>query len=293
MRILLVHGVGHQERPDNQPWERSWEEAITAGMQYFDPAFAPTYERFDYDNLFSGTINLFTDVGAAAHLGFAPLGAAIEDAAQTVSGWFRPRRGLLDWAKPAAEAADGWHAGMVAEWDQNAPLRATLRKRLIERINTFNPDVIMAHSLGSIICYDAFSHEDKNGCAGRYLVTFGSQIANPFLKAAHFDNKIGGVNQKYWFHLFNKSDPVLAHRIIDRVPNFEEISWDDRVAGHDAIVDLDRFPDHAGYLQRDLTWQRVYRRARATTGRARPGQPKREIPEHSATTPAARITCRH
>jgi hypothetical protein len=259
MRILLVHGVGHQERPDNQPWERPWEEAITAGIQYFDPAFAPTYERFDYDSLFSGKINLFTDVGAAAHLGFAPLGAAIEEAAQTVSGWFRPRRGLLDWTKPAAEAADGWHAGMVAEWDQNAPVRAALRKRLIERINAFNPDVIMAHSLGSIICYDAFSHEDKNGCAGRYLVTFGSQIANPFLKAAHFDNKIGGVNQKYWFHLFNKSDPVLAHRILDRVPNFEEISWDDSVAGHDVIVDLEQFPGHAGYLQRDLTWQRVYR----------------------------------
>jgi hypothetical protein len=49
---------------------------ITAGTQYFDPAFAPTQQRFDYDNLFSGKINLFTDVGAAAHLGFAPLGAA-------------------------------------------------------------------------------------------------------------------------------------------------------------------------------------------------------------------------
>ena len=69
MRILLVHGVGHQERPDNQPWERPWEEAITAGIQYFDPAFAPTYERFDYDDLFSGKINLLRDVGAAAHLG--------------------------------------------------------------------------------------------------------------------------------------------------------------------------------------------------------------------------------
>jgi hypothetical protein len=69
MRILLVHGVGHQERPDNQPWERPWEEAITAGIQYFDPAFAPTYERFDYDSFILGKINLFTDVGAAAHLG--------------------------------------------------------------------------------------------------------------------------------------------------------------------------------------------------------------------------------
>src|ERR1044072_5142345 len=110
-----------------------------------------------------------------------------------------------------------------------------------------------------LVCYDAFTEEDKNACAGHYFVTFGSQIANPFLKAAHFGNKIVGVNQKYWFHLFNKSDPVLAHRIVDPVPNFEEISWDDRVAGHDAIVDLEKFPGHAGYLQRDLTWQHVYR----------------------------------
>jgi hypothetical protein len=69
---------------------------------------------------------------------------------------------------------------------QNAALRVALRKRLIERIHTFNPGVIMAHSLGRIICYDAFSQEDKHPCASRYLVTFGSQIANPFLKAAHF-----------------------------------------------------------------------------------------------------------
>ena len=95
MKILLVHGVGHQERPDNQPWEEPWEKAITAGIQYFDPASAPTYERFDYDSLFSGKINLLIDVGAAANLGFAPVGAAIEDAAQTVSGWFRPKTGLI------------------------------------------------------------------------------------------------------------------------------------------------------------------------------------------------------
>ena len=259
MKILLVHGVGHQERPDKESWKHQWEQAITAGIQYFDHGLTPTYDYLNYDDLFSGNINLLSDVSAAAHLGFAPLGAAIEDAAQTVSGWFRPRRGLFDWTRPIAEAADGWHAGMVAEWDQNRELQAALRKRLIERINAFAPDVIMAHSLGSLICYDAFTHEDKNACTGRYFVTFGSQIANPFLKAAHFGNKIVGVNQKYWFHLFNKSDPVLAHRIVDPVPNFEEISWDDRVAGHDAIVDLDKFPRHAGYLQRDLTWQRVYR----------------------------------
>jgi len=43
------------------------------------------------------------------------------------------------------------------------------------------------------------------------------------------------------------------------VPNFEEISWDDRIAGHDAITDPNKVPGHAGYLQRDFTWQHVYR----------------------------------
>jgi len=260
LRILLVHGVGHAERPDNQPWDRPWEEAITAGIQYFDHALTPTYEHFDYDDLFSGKVNLLTDLEAAARLGFAPIGAAIGEAADAVTGWFRPKRGLLDWTKPIAEAADGWHAGMVAEWDQKSQLRAQLRQRIINAVTAFEPDVILAHSLGSIICYDTFtSSEGRNACRGRYLVTFGSQIANPCLKAAHFGNKIHGVNQKYWFHLFNKSDPVLAHRIVDPVPDFEEISWDDRIAGHDAITDLNKVPGHAGYLQRDFTWQHVYR----------------------------------
>ena len=130
MKIFLVHGVGHQERPGNEPWKQQWEDAITAGLQYFDSGVTPTFEYLNYDALFTGKINLLSDVGAAAHLGFAPLGAAIEDAADTVSGWFRPRRGLFDWTRPIAEAADGWHAGMVAEWDQNQKLRAALRKRL-------------------------------------------------------------------------------------------------------------------------------------------------------------------
>jgi hypothetical protein len=260
LKILLVHGVGHAERPAPQSWNASWEGAITAGIQYFDHGLTPSYDHLNYDELFSGNFNLLTDLAAAARLGFAPVGAALSDAADTISGWFRPKRGLFDFAKPIAEAADGWHAGMVAEWDQKADLQKQLRRRLIDKINEFEPDIIAAHSLGSIICYDTFtSREGKGACGGRYLITFGSQIGNPFLKAAHFGNKIQDVSQKYWFHLFNKSDPVLAHRIVDRIPNFEEISWDDKVAGHNAVTDLTLSPNHAGYLQRDLTWEHVYR----------------------------------
>lgn len=129
----------------------------------------PTYEHFDYDDLFSGKVNLLTDLEAAARLGFAPIGAAIGEAADAVTGWYRPKRGLFDWTKPIAEAADGWHAGMVAEWDQKSQLRAQLRQRLINAVTAFEPDVIAAHSLGSIICYDTFtSSEGRNACRGRY-----------------------------------------------------------------------------------------------------------------------------
>ncbi|HZJ37603.1 MAG TPA: caspase family protein [Chthoniobacterales bacterium] len=260
MKILLIHGVGHVERPATQSWNSFWEEAMTAGLQYFNPSLKPVYDHLDYDDLFTGHFNLLLDLAAAARLGFAPIGAALSDVADRVSGWFRPRRGLFDWTKPIAEAADGWHAGMVAEWDQKSDLRRQLRSRLIAKINAFEPDIIAAHSLGSIICYDTFtSREGSGSCNGRYFITFGSQIGNSFLKAAHFGNRIHDVGQKYWFHLYNKSDPVLTHRILDHVPNFEEISWDDDVAGHEAVTDLTAIPDHAGYLQRDLTWDHVYR----------------------------------
>lgn len=260
MKILLVHGVGHAERPANEPWDRPWREAITAGLQYYDHGIVPVFERLNYDGLFTGQTNLLLDLAAAARLGFAPVGAAIGEAADAITGWFRPRRGLLDWSQAALEAADGWHAGMVAEWDQRDDLRVQLRRLLVDKINAFAPDVIAAHSLGTVIAYDTFtSAEGRDACKGRFFITFGSQIANPFLKAAHFKNKVQGVGQRHWFHLFNKHDPVLTHEITEPVPDFEQIAWDDGVAGHNAVTDPAQFPGHPGYLQHPLTWQRVYK----------------------------------
>jgi len=219
MRILLVHGVGHQERPDISVGS-PWEEAITAGSSISILHLRQPTSVLTTTSLFLGKINLFTDVGAAAHLGFAAGGAAIEDAAQNVSGWFRPSRGLLDWAKPVAEAADGWHAGMVAEWDQNAPLRAELRKRFDRANQCVQPGCDHGAQSGSVICYDAFSHEDKNACCRALFSDLRLQIANPFLKARISTTRLAASIQKYWFISLNKSDPVLAHRIVDRVPNF-------------------------------------------------------------------------
>ena len=132
-----------------------------------------------------GKINLFTDVSAAAHLGRAARSShqgrgsdrvRLVSSEAWVVGLGKTRRRSGGWL------ARRHGSGVGPE----RRIARRISKRLIERIHTFNPDVIMAHTLGRIICYDAFSQKDKNACVGRYLVTFGSRIANPFLKAAHF-----------------------------------------------------------------------------------------------------------
>ena len=76
-------------------------------------------------------------------------------------------------------------------------------------------------------------------------------------KAAHFGNKIRGVNQRYWFHLFNKSDPIL-HIVFSILSQIRRNLVDDRIAGHRPLR-IRQDSRHAGYLQRDFTWQHVYR----------------------------------
>ena len=70
---------------------------------------------FDYDSLFSGNINLFTDCNRVPISGSHRSELRHPRAAETVSGWFRPRRGLQDWTKPVAEVPDGWHG----EWSRS------------------------------------------------------------------------------------------------------------------------------------------------------------------------------
>src|SRR5207253_7988174 len=46
-----------------------------------------------------------------------------------------------------------WRAGMVAQLAVESGLRKALRDKLVAAIQSFKPDVLMAHSLGSLITY--------------------------------------------------------------------------------------------------------------------------------------------
>lgn len=45
---------------------------------------------------------------------------------------------------------------MVAQWTADEALRTTLRNDLTRHIDISQPDIVCAHSLGSLVTYDTF-----------------------------------------------------------------------------------------------------------------------------------------
>jgi len=90
-------------------------------------------------------------------------------------------------------------------------LRETLRNRLAEKIAEVQPDVIVAHSLGTLICYDYFSRVANAGAGSNItLLTCGCQIAHPTLRQI-FDGYLPFPKSlKRWYALYNPHDRVFA-----------------------------------------------------------------------------------
>jgi hypothetical protein len=120
---------------------------------------------------------------------------------------------------------------MVAQWVVNDALRAELRTALTENIQQFGPDIILAHRLGTLLSYDLFTYDNvgRNLANGRIYVTFGSQIANTFVRARMWGGRIPMVTAKKWYHLFNKLDPAFTAQIAEPgEPDFSQVETDTR-----------------------------------------------------------------
>jgi hypothetical protein len=252
MKLLLVHGVGNAERdPD---WDRPWREIITRGLQEHKPGMEPTYARFDYDDLFDRWPDPITYMWAVARLLSAP-----------VADWIFGRRGFFDKIGAAIDVTDRWHAGMVARWVVEEHTRNELEKRFSAVLERERPDVIFAHSLGSLIAYDYFDSRADIAdppARGRILVTFGSQIGNIFVRSERFGGRIRGIGAKYWFHLFNPQDKVFTAQIKEPIVNFEQLMAESP-AGHDALTDNVAKP---GYLQHPVMRDHIYSVLATTPG---------------------------
>lgn len=209
VNILCVHGIGHGDAdPTLVP---SWTDAITANIKRWNPDAAVTCDFVKYDDLFDhAPLNPVTYGKAFATLLASGVVHGIGD---LIPG----SRGIFDLPEQAR-----WTAGMIAQWGSEDDLRSNLRARLLKQFGAKSYDVIAAHSLGSLIAYDTF-RRNAGALDGKVLVTFGSQIANPFVRDC-FAGRIEPLDSRRWYHLYNADDHVFTAELRLRDDKFAQIS---------------------------------------------------------------------
>ena len=114
---------------------------------------------------------------------------------------------------------------MVAQWSTDDELRENLRDLILKKMRSNSYDVVLAHSLGSLICYDTFVR-NADEIEGKVFVSFGSQIGNPAVRDV-FAGRIQALATSKWYHLFNPDDRVLTRPL--------EIADGQFPAGHRAV----------------------------------------------------------
>lgn len=229
VKVLAIHGIGNHHT--DLSWQDEWQKVITKSIQAWKPGADVEVEFVLHDDLFEQhPIDLETSMSAVTTL----LGGAISSLFGSGTRATRSARGLSDTIR--------WTAGMVAQWAGDPALRTQLRKRLINAINDFTPDVLCGHSLGSLVSYDTLLQVgDKADVSKLKFMSFGSQIGNSFVSGV-FGGRLEMPKIKHWFHLYNEHDNVLTApvRINDesftQVETSFDIPWDPM--NHDAATYL-------------------------------------------------------
>lgn len=261
IRVLAIHGIAHQEARKPQ-WQPQWERAISEGIREWVPDGEVEVGFFDFDDLFAGAPMNPLVVGKALKELFGGL------AWHGIGDLFRRGRGIGDWL-----GRQRWGAGMVAQWASDPRLRRKLRTRLAATMRAFAPDAVCAHSLGSLIAYDAFVWPgDGNRMAGRTFVSFGSQIGFPAVRGI-YGGFLRPIDCRMWYHLYNPQDDVFTAPIRLSDPRFAELVAEFEEPG---------VGDHNGirYLEHAVTRENVWRSLAPVTTRAmtrrrpRPAAPK-------------------
>jgi hypothetical protein len=197
LKILGIHGLGDHR---NSPWKEEWKSAILAQL----PADQVLeFSACEYDDIFAGVeLSLGEQLRAFGKL-----------LASGVGGIFRGARGGL-----VQDARHGlrWTAGYVVAWLEDEEFRKETRARLLALLEDRQPDVLLAHSLGSLISYDALSHADgqepgvREALAKLHFVSLGSQIGNPFVIGNLTPGRIAPLAVRRWTHLYNPEDDVFT-----------------------------------------------------------------------------------
>ncbi len=231
LKLLCVHGVGEHET--NLDWVEQWRAWVEAGLRQYDPSI-----RVEVDVLF---FQAFFEKAPLDHKTYAKALASLLGSG--IWHGFIPGQRSIRGERGASERLR-WTAGMVAQWADNAELRRDLRDHIHAKMESYEPDIVAAHSLGSLITYDAFAKDYRQDLSGRIYLTFGSQIGTKFVRST-FGGRLVGLEARHWYHLFNPNDDVMTARLDIREGAFTEITAPferEGVGDHDA----------EGYLSTDV-----------------------------------------
>ncbi|MDZ3991949.1 caspase family protein [Pseudomonas sp. Teo4] len=209
IKILCVHGIGREEADDN--FESSWHRAIADAVSRVAPGADIELDFFEYDARFAAA-NL-----GAPEIADATLRLLTSSVIHSVGDLFRRSRGIGQFPDRLR-----WTAGMVAQWAADEALRTRLRNDLTHHIQGSQPDIVCAHSLGSLVAYDTF-RRNSSLMNKRVLITFGSQIGNPAVRET-FGGRIEGIpGARKWYHLYNEHDHVFTAPLFLRDTNFTQV----------------------------------------------------------------------
>jgi metacaspase-1 len=226
LKLLGVHGLGDHRASD---WMEKWPEAIKSAFPHME-GLALEFRFVTYDDIFERTeISLAESVRALWKL-----------TESGVSAIGRRQRGAVSDISDKIK----WTAGYVVAWVEDEGFKRQSRKRVLDAVREHRPDVILAHSLGSLVTYNAFSHEDAKEqdisqvLARAKYVTFGSQIGNPFVLRNLTNGRIQSPDVDFWHHLYNVHDDVFTAEIrLPNVANFKQTNTpfdDEGIADHSA-----------------------------------------------------------
>lgn len=241
LTILGVHGLGDHRASD---WKVKWPEAINASFPAME-GLTLDFRFVTYDDIFEKT-----DISLAESI--AALWKLTKSGVATIG---HRERGVV------SEISDKikWTAGYVVAWVEDEAFKRLSRRRILDAVREHEPDVILAHSLGSLVTYNAFSHADAREegvsklLAKLKYVTFGSQIGNPFVISNLTNGRVQPLEVRFWHHLYNVHDDVFTAPI--RL-------WDSpRFKQTDTPFDDDGIGDHAAesYFRHRATIENVWR----------------------------------
>ena len=238
LTILGVHGLGDHR---NSTWKEDWEEAVRAAFPG-QSDIVLDFKFITYDPIFEKEQISSWDTAQAVW----------KLTSSAVTSTFRREKGLVSKVSDRVR----WTAGYVVAWVEEDSFQEATRKLVLDALRDYQPDILLGHSLGSLVTYNAITHhqalDDKDVSAVmakmRYI-TLGSQIANPFVVRNLTTGRVTVPAVKYWHHLFNEHDDVFTApiRILDQ-NNFSQVDtpfdnpgWGDHSAesylGHRATID--------------------------------------------------------